>query len=129
MESMQTREQQIYWLILAKIELQRALCHFGQGQPHTDTTVRQQAYGRMCEHMLRAFACLYVFSPKARQFRTFRQLTRHRLMMIGGTDQLEYLRFQTYTHSRKMQLSDAFQEMDRLFDEAIRFAPILSAYM
>jgi hypothetical protein len=104
----EAREQQVYWLILGQVELQYALCAFGQ-KDYTDACVR----------LLRAFACILAFSHHATQLNVLRRLGRRELAEIQDKQRLEELRTETFWSAQQLRIGrDAIVEMETLFDEA-----------
>ncbi|NTV62050.1 MAG: ATP-binding protein [Oscillochloris sp.] len=105
----ETRDHKIYWLRLGQVELQYALCRFGEGE-----------YVSACARLVRAFACILTFSPHAVQLSALRALGRRELAAIGDRTLLEQLRDDTYWSARRLNLTDTpFTEVDRLFSEVI----------
>ncbi len=109
-----TDEIQQFWLQRAQIDLQLALCAFGLNQ-------LQEA----CDRLLRAFAALYRFSPRAQQLGTFRTIARTRIADLRNPAQIKDLRRTTYLRSQRLQAREAFLELNRLFSEAEEIAALL----
>ncbi len=108
-DTLETREQKIYWLRLGQIELQYALCRFGQR--------KLPSWGA---RMVRACACLLAYSPRAPQIQALRYLARREMRAIGDVDILEIQRQEAYWSARRLNLTgEPFTEIDQLFKEVI----------
>lgn len=108
-DTLETREQKIYWLRLGQIEIQYALCRFGEG--------KLVSWGA---RLVRACACLLAYSPQAPQLQALRFLANREMHTIGDVRILEEQRQEAYWSARRLNLTDApFAEVDRLFKEAI----------
>jgi tetratricopeptide (TPR) repeat protein len=102
-----TQEMRLFWLRLAQIELQYALCHFRQGDRHTG-----------CRHLLRSFAYLLTFSAQASPLERFRELARRELQQISSTDELRDIREATRAEARQLNIrQDALTELEQLFEQ------------
>ncbi len=108
-DTLETREQKIYWLRLGQIELQYALCRFGEG--------KLQSWGA---RMVRACACLLAYAPRAPQLHALRYLARREMRAIGDVNILEAQRLEAYWSARRLNLTgEPFAEIDQLFREVI----------
>lgn len=108
------REQQQYWLQLAQVQFQLALCAFGRGEPRA-----------ACEPLLHAFAALLRFSTRAQQVATFRTVLLERLVALREPELYGELRRTTYLLSQRLLARDAFFELDRIFGEVEEIAALL----
>jgi tetratricopeptide (TPR) repeat protein len=100
-----TQEMRLFWLRLAQIELQSALCRFGQGDRHLG-----------CIHLLRAFASLLTFSASLRE--RFRELAKDALAQISSVEELEVLRNTVREEAQKLHIrQDALAEIEQIFEQ------------
>lgn len=105
----ETQELRIYWLRLGQVELQHALCEFGQ---------RNAREG--CVRLLRAITCLLTFSPETTLIFAFREIGKRELSKIADAGKFEELRQYTLTVARDLRVpSDAIGIVESLFAEAI----------
>lgn len=118
-ETAESREQHGFWLVRARVELQRAICGLGLNDEEA-----------ACTAFLRTFACLLRFSPRAPQLRTFRIVAREYLLeryraSSGGAAALHALRQRTYLSSQRLGTREAFFELEQIFDAAERLLKLL----
>jgi tetratricopeptide (TPR) repeat protein len=106
----ENRRVRIYWLRLAQIELQTALCDFGQKDPRAG-----------CITLLKAFAFLRAFAPASATLSIFRRLVHKELMRIGDIERLQMLRHDMTWEARKFRIPrGAVAELEALFNSAIK---------
>lgn len=114
-----TREQKLFWLLRAKVELQRGLCHLDRGAAETAS-----------EHLLRAFACLLRFAPESSQLTTFRDVARRYLWhhcrgYADGVRELQALRQKTYLIAQHLGTREAFFKLEQVFDQVEQMLKLL----
>ncbi|NNJ10319.1 ATP-binding protein [Chloroflexales bacterium ZM16-3] len=108
-DTLETREQKIYWLRLGQIELQYAICRFSEGN--------LASWGA---RLVRAYACLHAYSPQAPQLRVLRFLARRDMRALSDVNTLEEQRQEAYWSARRLNLTgEPFAAIDRLFKEVI----------
>lgn len=79
-ESGETREVQIYWLRLAQVELQTALCLLGRAAAQDDPALALPDEVEGCRRTLMALAYLLTFSREPRPLASFRKLSRRAII-------------------------------------------------
>ncbi|NTW01689.1 MAG: ATP-binding protein [Oscillochloris sp.] len=105
----ETKELRLYWLRMAQIELQYALCAFGQ-----------QRYDHAITYSLRSVAGLVNFSLYASPIERFRTLIRSAIIAIGDIEEIRRLRDVNDREATRMVVEQSVrQTMDILFDQAI----------
>lgn len=109
-ETLDTREQKGFWLHRSKVEQQRGICYLGLDDGE-----------RACAALLKAFACLRRFSPRAQQLRTYRIVAQEKLLeryrqRADGPDELAALRRRTYMTSQHLGTREAFFEIEYVFE-------------
>lgn len=108
-DTAETREQKVYWLRLGQIELQYALCRFGQR--------RLESWGA---RLVRACACLMAYSPDAPQLQALRFLARREMRRLDDSAVLKEQLEEAYWSARRLNLTGApFAIIDQLFKEVI----------
>ena len=107
-QTVQTRQQLIYWLRLGQVEFQHARGCF-----------QKQQYKEACQALLRAFACQLAYSQQHPTIETTRRLGKGDVQAIGSVATLQELHDHTYFQAVILRLTGpAYDEMDRLFEEA-----------
>ncbi|NTW97382.1 MAG: ATP-binding protein [Oscillochloris sp.] len=106
----ETQELRLYWLRMAQIELQYALCAFGQRRHDAAVT-----------HSLRSVSGLVSFSLYASPLERFRNLIRSAISAIGDTAEIRRLRGVNQQESTRMAVEQSVrQTLDILFDQALQ---------